>query len=383
MSPKGPDGSLPDAAIIGGGIIGCSIALRLANAKLKVTVFDRGEPGAEASSAAAGMLAPQSEGIEPQAFEKFCTESRDLYSGFAAEIEDATGEDVGYRHEGALLVATGDEDCKELEELFHSQTRKNLPIERLTSDDLRARIPGFFGDVRMGLFVPGDHWVDNERLARALAKACQRAGVTFSTGVEVTGLSTQKDRVEGVEIRQPGSTATGSVSAGNFILAAGCWSQQIASSLRLAIPVVPCHGQMMELESSTKIPMIVRSGMQYLVPRSNRRVAAGTTAEYIGFEKHVTAGGLQSILGGITRFAPGVRNFRFLRAWSGLRPDTQDHLPILGTGEFESLVFATGHFRNGILLAPLTGQLISELILTRTTSLPLDLYSPLRFNTPA
>jgi glycine oxidase len=138
---------------------------------------------------------------------------------------------------------------------------------------------------------------------------------------------------------------------------------------------------MMEFEATRELPFVVRAGMHYLVPRPERRVLAGTTAEYQGFQKVVTAQGLRSILEGVTRLAPLVGEFRFLRAWAGLRPDTTDHLPILGFGEIENLVFATGHFRNGILLAPVTAEIIADLILKGSTSRPLEPYRPTRFKT--
>jgi glycine oxidase len=136
---------------------------------------------------------------------------------------------------------------------------------------------------------------------------------------------------------------------------------------------------MIEFDSAADLPLPVRLGHHYLVPRSGSRVLAGTTQEYVGYEKAVTGGGLQSILEGTARLAPLVGDYRFRRAWAGLRPDTADHLPILGYGELENLIFATGHFRNGILLAPLTAQLISELFLTRSTSRSLEAYRPGRF----
>jgi glycine/D-amino acid oxidase-like deaminating enzyme len=136
---------------------------------------------------------------------------------------------------------------------------------------------------------------------------------------------------------------------------------------------------MIEFEAPTDLPLTVRAGHHYFVPRASRRIIAGTTGEYVGFEKEVTGEGLRSILEGLERIAPMVKNLQFRRAWAGLRPDTPDHLPILGFGELENLVFATGHFRNGILLAPVTGQLISELVLSGSTSRPIEAYRPTRF----
>jgi glycine oxidase len=367
-----------DIIVIGGGLIGSSIALRLGQSGLRVLVLDRGEPGAETSAAAAGMLAPQGEAIEPDAFYELCAASRDLYPDFVPEIEEQSGQQVGYRRDGTLLVAIGDEECHELETLHRAQTRLGLPLERLTPEEVHRRVEGLSPQIRSGLFVPGDHWVDNERLTQAVVETARRQGVTFYSQQPVTKLNVRRGRVECVET-SPAGRAAATFSAGQFILAAGCWSRQLVAPLGIHLPMEPCHGQMIEFETSTELPLVVRAGMHYLVPRSPRRILVGTTAEYVGYEKAVTGEGLWSILEGALRIAPLVKKLRLRRAWSGLRPDTADHLPILGYGEMPNLVFATGHFRNGILLAPVTARLIAELVLTGSTSLALDAYRPARF----
>ncbi len=370
-----------DVIVIGGGIIGCSIAFRLAQARLKVTVIDRGELGAEASGAAAGMLAPQGETVEPNPFQEICTASRDLYPRFVAEIEELSGERVGYHAAGCLLVAVDEEEGAELAKVYNAQTRLGLAIERLDGRAVRERSPGLSSQIQCGLFVPGDHWVDNERLTEALVKACRRLGVKFLTGKAVTKLSVRSGRVECVETasalaaKRNGSTS----SADQFILAAGCWSSALVEPHGIVLPTRPCRGQIMEFDSATELPLVVRAGIHYLVPRTKGRILVGTTAEYVGFEKAVTGAGLRSILDGAERIAPFVKELEFRRAWAGLRPDTADHLPILGYGELPNLIFATGHFRNGILLAPVTAQLISELVLSGSTSHSIEAYRPTRF----
>lgn len=383
MSEPGQSATNTDVAIIGGGLIGCSIALRLAQAKAKVTLLDRGEFGGEASGAAAGMIAPQGEMIEPAAFSDLCLKSRDLYPTFVDEVEDLSGEDVGYRRDGALIVGVSEAECKELAEVHQVQTRRGLALEHLSGDEARARVQGLAREVQCGLFVPGDHWVDNEALDVALVKVCQRLGVNLRPHSTVTKFNVKSQGLESVEVSTERGSSSSAVSAGHFILAAGCWSAELAAQLGMELTMLPCRGQMMEFESGTELAHVVRAGHHYLVPRSRRRVLAGTTAEYTGFEKAVTGEGLASILEGVSRIAPMVKKMRFLRAWSGLRPDTRDHLPVLGLGEVKNLTFATGHFRNGILLAPVTAQLVSELVLTGSSSLPLDLYRPSRLFSPA
>lgn len=363
-----------DVIVIGGGIIGCAIAFRLAQARLKVRVFDRGEPGGEASGAAAGMLAPQGETVEPDAFFELGAASRDLYPRFVAEIEELTGQPVGYRTDGTLLVGIDEEESQELEKIYQAQKQWGLPLEPVAPEDVVRRVPGLSPQIRRGLFVPGDHWVDNERLTAALAEAGRRLGVTFHPSSEVTKFNVRNEGVESVEGR-------GTFSARQVILAAGCWSSALAAQLGIQLRLTPCRGQMMEFDSPTELPLVVRAGIHYLVPRGQRRILVGTTAEYVGFEKAVTGEGLRSILAGATRIAPLVRDLHFRRAWAGLRPDTVDHLPLLGYGELKNLIFATGHFRNGILLAPITAQLISELVLRGSTSRPIEAYRPQRLMT--
>ena len=377
MPPDSSKTQTSDVVIIGGGIIGCSIALRLAQAHMKVCVLDRGEPGAEASSAAAGMIAPQGEIAEPDEFFEFCAASRDLYSSYVAGIEELSGQAVGYRRDGTLLVAFSDAERDELDHIYKGQAAHGLALEKLSPQAVHSRVAGFSPNIQSGLFIPGDHWVDNERLMKALVEACRRLGVKFLKGSGVTRINAQAGRVQSVEAHNHSSAEN--YSAAHYVLAAGCWSGDLMAPLGISLPVKPCRGQMIEFEAPSDLPLTVRAGHHYFVPRAARRIIAGTTAEYVGFEKEVTGEGLRSILEGLERIAPLVKSLHFRRAWAGLRPDTPDHLPILGFGELENLVFATGHFRNGILLAPVTGQLISELVLTGSTSRPIGAYQLTRF----
>jgi glycine oxidase len=224
--------------------------------------------------------------------------------------------------------------------------------------------------------------VNNQRLITALVAACHRQGVAFRPRNAVTKLNVRNGRIESAEGGPDSSGLRSTFFAGHFVLAAGCWSPDLMAPLEIELPMKPCRGQIIEFASTVELPLVVRAGHHYLVPRPPGRVLAGTTVEYAGFEKPVTGEGLRSILEGSVRFAPFISSLRFRRAWAGLRPDTADHLPILGYGEVENLIFATGHFRNGILLAPVTAQLISEILLTGSTSRAIDAYSPRRFKRP-
>jgi glycine/D-amino acid oxidase-like deaminating enzyme len=239
-------------------------------------------------------------------------------------------------------------------------------------------MPGLSPEVRLALGVSEDHWVDNEKLTAAVIEAARRLGVTFHAHCAVNELKVREDRVEAIQAG-PAENASAVYSAGCFVLAAGCWSGDLAARIGMPLPLAPCRGQMMEFESPRAIPHVIRAGIHYLVPRTGRRLLLGTTAEYAGFEKTVTAGGMQSILEGAARFAPFLKECVFRRAWAGLRPDTSDHLPILGYSKLRNLALATGHFRHGILLAPLTAQLVSDLVLNRPTGVVPDAYRPGRF----
>ena len=363
-----------DVVIIGGGIIGCSIGWRLAQAGLEVTILDRAEPGAEASSAAAGMLAPIGEMLQPLVFAEFCIASHRLYPHFVTEVEDSSGQNVAYRNDGALLMALDEAQEEELASVHRTQTARGFTLQPLAPAEARERVGGLSPEMRGALFVPDDHWVDNERLMRALVVAAHRAGVRFEPGRDVGKFETRDNRIEGA-VAENGYT----IVAPAYVVAAGCWSGRTAEALGSSLPVRPCCGQMMEFETTRELPCVVRAGIHYLVPRPEKRVLVGTTAEYTGFEKAVTARGLISILQGVQRLAPFLSDSRFQRAWAGLRPDTADHLPILGYGQWQNLIFATGHFRNGILLAPLTAEIVADLILQGSTSRPIEAYSPNRF----
>ena len=371
-----------DVLIAGGGIIGASIALRLAQAGMRVIVLDRGEPGAGASSAAAGMLAPHGERVEPEVFAELCLGSRSLYPRFAAEIEELSGQPVGYRNDGTLLVALDHEQEEELYTVQRQQGAQGISLQPLAASEIHARAGGLSRQIRGGLFVPGDHWIDNERLMRALVAACHRAGVRIEAGRAVHKFCTIGSRIESLEATAVTTSGQETYTAKAYIVAAGCWSGELAASMGANIPLLPCRGQMMEFETTSDLPWVVRTGMHYLVPRPDQRVVVGTTAEYVGFEAAVTGEGLRSILEGVARLAPLVGDLRFRRAWAGLRPDTADHLPILGYGAIENLVFATGHFRNGILLAPVTAEIVADLIVKGSTPRPLETYRPTRFTEP-
>jgi glycine oxidase len=373
-----------DVIVIGGGVIGFAIALRLAEEGMKVTLLERGEFGAEASTAAAGMIAPQGETSDFGDFFELCSASRDLYPAFVRKIAELNGirnggETFGYRRDGILMVATSDDEILSLERLYETQRRHGLALKRVDTRDAQRMVPGLSLETRRAVLIQDDHWVDNERLMPAMVEAAQKLGVTCLAHTAARRFDLSGGCITSVETGPDSGGAGIHYCAGCFIVAAGCWSGEVAAQAGSPLPLAPCRGQIIEFESPSELPTAIRQGHFYLVPRKPCRVLAGTTAEYAGQEKAVTGEGLKLILEGVERFAPFVRKLKFRRAWAGLRPDTPDHLPILGRAGIENLIIATGHFRNGILLAPVTAQLISELVLTRSTSRPLEAYRPSRF----
>ncbi len=371
MSLETLDSRHPDAVVVGGGLIGSSIALRLAQAGLRVSVLDRGPAGQEASSAAAGMIAPQAEKMGPAKFGELCGLSHSLYPEFAAEVEALSGHVVNYRRDGTLLVALDDEQVREIDDI--EADAASPAIERLDSQAAQRRVPGLASDIRSALFLAGDHWVDNERLTRAVIEAARRQGVTFQENTPVRRIHVRHERMEGAE------TDRERIACGEVILAAGCWSGTLAATAGVELPMEPCRGQMLEFELDSPLPVVVRGGHSYLVPRDGNRVVVGTTAEYAGFDAAVTAGGIAEVLRAALRLAPFLAGGCFRRAWAGLRPDTADHLPILGPCGISGLTLATGHFRNGILLAPVTARLIADIVVNKSSPPVLESFAAERF----
>ena len=348
-----------DAIVVGGGVIGCSIALKLAEAGLKVAVIERGRVGCEASRAAAGMLAAQSEATGVGPFFDLCLRSRAMYRDFAAHLKEASGIDVEYKDEGMLFVVLDGEDAEESTRWASWQAEAGLRLETLSGSAIRDFEPAVTESATGAFFIPDDHQVENRRLMDALEAAIKRAGVELIEGKEVTRLLLlDRRRIAGV--------ACGSehFNAGTVVVAAGSWSSALLEPLELNVEVIPARGQMIAVRGRTcPIKRVLHSRKVYVVPRRDGRILIGATLEYAGFQKSVTVDGIHSLLGAATEVIPLLKNFEIIESWAGLRPDTADHLPVIGPTGVENLFLATGHFRSGILLAPITAQLVAEGIL--------------------
>lgn len=334
----------PDVAVVGGGAIGLSCAWRAAQRGLGVTVVDPA-PGSGASHVAAGMLCPVTEvhyGEEPLL--GLALESARRWPAFAAEIEAASGVGTGYRTDGTLAVAFDDDDLRALEELLRFQQSLGLAVERLRSRDCRALEPQLSPRVRGGLLVSGDHQVDNRRLVSALLEACRRSGVTFE--------ARSVERLEDVR-------------ADRVVLAAGSWSAALDD-----VPVRPVKGQILRLRFDPSDPPLTRNvrGIAegrsvYLVPRGDGELVVGATVEEQGFDTAVTAGAVHDLLRAATDLVPGVAELELVETIAGLRPGTPDNAPVIGVSpRHPRVVYATGHYRNGILLTPVTAEAVASML---------------------
>ena len=363
-----------DVIIVGGGVIGCSIGLKLAEAGLKVTLLERGRIGCEASRAAAGMLATQSETTVAGPFFDLCLRSRSMYREFAAHLMEASGIDIEYKDEGMVFVMLHAGEAEEAARWVSWQTEAGLTLERIAASAIRDWEPAVTESATGAIFIPGDHQVENRRLMDALEVAIKRAGVQLIEGAEVSALTTELGRVTGV-------ISNGQrLDAGVVVVAAGTWSSPLLEPLAPRVQVTPARGQMVALRGrGCPITRALHSRRVYIVPRRDGRILVGSTVDYAGFEKAVTVSGIGSLLSAAIELAPSLREFEIAETWSGLRPDTSDHLPVLGSVGVDGLVVATGHFRNGILLAPVTAELIAELIVTGRSPSALKPFTSERF----
>jgi len=362
-----------DVLIVGGGIIGGSIAFELARQKLRVLLLDRQQPGQEASWAAAGGLTPSPETPDSIPLLPLARASLALYSDYVAAVEEISGRTVEFRQDGALYAFFAPQAERELSTLVALHHGLGLPTEAISLDDAQSLEPALNPAAGAAALLPDEGRVDNRALTEAVLAAAASSGAEIRSGVEVTSLLLEKNRCVGVGSR--GKKIVG----GQVVIAAGCYSASIEPLGRYA-PTRPVRGQMVALRSTkVRLGRSLRSERGYIVPRDDGRLIAGSTLENAGFEKCVTPAGLQQILGAAVELVPALAEAAVVETWSGLRPDTPDHLPILGPADLEGLLIATGHYRNGILLAPITAQLIRETVTARCTSFPADTFSPLRF----
>ncbi|MFI9718709.1 glycine oxidase ThiO [Streptomyces sp. NPDC052396] len=380
----GPPGTW-DVLVIGGGLIGLVTAWRAARRGLRTALADP-SPGGGATRVAAGMLAPVTElHYGEQALLALNLASARRYPAFTAELEEASGQDTGYRACGTLAVALDADDRAYLRELHQLQLRCGLDAQWLTGRECRRLEPMLAPGVQGGLRVDGDHQTDPRRLALALLTACERAGVDILRQRAV-GLLTAGDRATGA-LLEDGSRVT----AGQTVLAAGSHSERLAGvPAEVLPPVRPVKGQLLRLRVpgpyrpflSRTVRAVVRGVPVYLVPRENGELVVGATTEELGFDTTVTAGGVYQLLRDAHELVPGITELPLVETCAGLRPGSPDNGPLLGPTALPGLHLATGHYRNGVLLTPLTGEVLADVLTggrVPDEALP---FSPTRF-TPA
>ena len=342
-----------DVVIAGAGIIGLSLAMELRRAGATVTVLDRGEPGREASSAAAGMLVTSDPDTHP-AIKPLADASAAMYPAFVEDIEVRAEINVGYENRGALYIA-------EQEERF------NIPA--LRKGEAKKLEPALTEFPNVYLFK--EQSVDPRWLAQAAATAAKRMGVTVNHESRVEGVALTSEHH--LQVR----TSRGLHATATFVNCAGAWAAEIAGA---AVPARPIKGQMLcVIPQKLDLRHVVRSHHVYLLPKRDGRVLIGATVEEAGFDKTVNPATIQELHGAAVRLVPAIRESRIIEAWAGLRPGSPDSLPILGPGTLPGTYVATGHFRNGILLAPITAVLMSELIQGKTPRIDLRPFAPARF----
>lgn len=369
-----------DVIIVGGGIIGGSIAFELAKHKVRVAVLDRQQPGLEASWAAAGMLSGAPESPDSIPLAPLAKASLEMFPEYVAAVEEESGLQTGLRRDGTVMALFLPHVERELSTIIAVHHGLGFATEAIRVDDARRIEPALNPAMRAAAWLPGEGSVDSRALTEAALLAAKKRGAEIlARPGGVTSLEMEKNRCTGVVAGEE------KFFAGNVIIAAGCFSGTIPAIERYA-PTRPVRGQMVALavpQSGMKLGRVVRSEKGYLVPQANGRVLAGTTTEHAGFEKRVTPAGMQQILAAAVEIAPELAQASVVETWSGLRPDTPDHLPSLGPTDMDGLLIATGHYRNGILLAPITARLMREWVMERPRSagsIAVDAFSPMRFS---
>ncbi len=361
--------------IIGGGGVGLSIGWELARAGEAVTLLERHRAGRGTTWLAAGMLAPDAEiGFEELPLYALSRESLRRWPAFSHALEAESGRHVDYRTEGTLVVADDRDSAEALRRLYDFQREQGLSVEWLTGREALRREPFLAPRLAAAVYAPSDHQVDNRRLVEALRVAFEKAGGTLREHVRAR--AGEPDDEAPAVVTETGER----LAARAVVVAAGAWTGRI-EGLEHVPPVRPVKGQMIELTMTRAFDLrhVVRGPEAYLAPKSDGRLLVGATSEEMGFDTEVTAGGLHALLEGAWEVVPGILDLPVTATWAGLRPAARDHAPLLGRAA-PGVVLATGHYRHGVLLAPVTAQEIARLVRTGETSDWLAPFAPSRFD---
>jgi glycine oxidase len=364
-----------DAAIVGAGIIGCSIAFELAKAGMQVCVLEQGGIGEESSAAAAGMLSGQHGVTNLGARYQLHVEARELHARLAEDLRERTGVDVGFCRWGLLELLFTAGEVRAADRCYAIQTQAGLRVERLSREETLALEPAVAPELQGSIRYVDEAHVHNGRLTIALAEAARRTGAELRSGVSALALIRERERVVGVQ------TPTETIQAEAVIIANGAWSSHLLRPLGLLLPVKPMRGQMLALRTVPRqVSQIIYGRHMYLVPRPDGETLIGATVEDVGFRKEVTLEGLEELIQAGRQIAPGMMGQPVIRTWAGLRPGSPDGLPLVGPVDgLPGLILAVGHYRNGILLAPMTGVLVKQWLVDHVRAPHLDLLRPERF----
>ena len=369
-----------DILIIGGGVIGLALAreLRLKTFE-RVTILEKNQfCGIESSNAAAGMLAPQAEADRADDFFDLCRESRDLYSNFAEKLLDETGVDIELDQNGTLYAAFTENDLGEIRRRYEWQKKADLDVEYLSAEEARRAEAFISPDVRGALFFPNDWQVENRKLLAALKKFAELNEIQTIKNTRIQSLLTENGKVIGA------ATENQNFHAGTVILTTGAWTSliKISENTFSSAKIKPIRGQMLSFKTAKRLfAKVIYSPRGYIVPRFDGRILVGATVEDVGFDKSVTNSGIEILREKAFEIAPNLVNLEIAESWAGLRPFAADGLPIMGGfPEIENLFVAAGHYRNGILLAPLTAQILADRIVENVESRYFDFFSPRRFD---
>lgn len=354
-----------DVVVIGGGIIGCALADELARRGLRVAVLERGRMGAEASSAAAGILSAQMDVPKPGAFFDLCQAARRAYPRWVGRIERESGQRVGFMQSGVLYLAATGAQAARMQARASWQTKHGLRVERWSRAELRRHEPAVDGHFQAAFHFPLEGQVDNAALTKALAEVCRKQNVALQEETLAQKLIIRNSKVSGVE------TSRGVMRASIIINTTGGWAGM--ESFPVKLPVEPARGQIVSFVGPKRLfRRPVMSERAYIVQRGDGQILLGSTIERVGFDKAVTVKGMHAILCGSRKISSRLDECRYLNSWSGLRPYSRTGYPIMGPTSIEGVYVATGHFRHGILLAPTTAVVMADLILKGRSSLNLN-----------
>lgn len=370
-----------EVLIVGAGVMGLSIARELHKGGVRdIAIVERGTAGKEASWAAAGMLSPNVETVVGSSFHRFCRESLELYPAVAAELFDETGVDVELDCAGTMFVAFGDDDGRKLLDEYRSLRDAGIEVESLSKDEILKAEPNLSSTVQIGVNFRNDWQVENRNLLAALKRYAALNQIEIIENASIEELIIDGDKVHGAR------NATDEFPSGKTILATGAWTSLIKfGGQEIPFRIQPIRGQMIWFDCGERfVEKVIYGPRCYLVPRADGRVLAGSTTEDVGFANAVTETAIDQLREAAFEILPSLREYEVAGSWSGLRPRSDDEMPVIGSlAGYEDLVIATGHYRNGILLAPLTAKIVAESIVSGKRSDHFDEFDPNRFNSVA